>query len=91
MIVSEATLKLTKDVITTLEIRDARMSLYNVFFFDTGLVFNLAASTFVYMTVQLQLAFPNLEDGHKTENVTKPTFSTLQLDRNMVKEFLFLY
>ncbi|XP_075972447.1 uncharacterized protein LOC142974168 [Anticarsia gemmatalis] len=86
---SAAMVKLTKDVIATLEVRDARASLYDVFFFDTGLVFKLVASTFVYITVQLQLAFPNLEDGHKVENITKP--AEFVLNQNAVKEFMFLY
>lgn len=54
----------------TLELRDGRSSMYS-FRFDPGLVFSIAASTFVYITVQLQMAFPKLEDI-RTVNV-KPT------------------
>ncbi|CAB3236050.1 unnamed protein product [Arctia plantaginis] len=82
-------LKLTKDILATFEVRDARISLYNVFFFNTGFVFKLAASTFVYITVQLQVALSYFDDENKVDNITES--SSFNLDRNRIKEFLFLY
>ncbi|XP_047023470.1 uncharacterized protein LOC124632621 [Helicoverpa zea] len=82
-------LKLTKDILNLLEVRDARVSVYGMFSFNTGLVLKIAASTFVYITVQLQLAFPNLREVHKIQNVslTPPEFD---FDPRKVKEFWFL-
>uniref|UniRef100_A0A2A4JW70 Gustatory receptor n=1 Tax=Heliothis virescens TaxID=7102 RepID=A0A2A4JW70_HELVI len=82
-------LKLTKDILDFLEVRDARVSVYGMFSFNTGVALKIAASTFVYITVQLQLAFPNLKEVHKVQNVslTPPEFD---FDPIKVKEFWFL-
>ncbi|KAF9410800.1 hypothetical protein HW555_010225, partial [Spodoptera exigua] len=81
-------LKLTKEILKTLEVRDAHVSVYGMFSFNTGLVLKIAASTFVYITVQLQLAFPNLKEVHKTVNVTLPP-AEFDFDPRKVKEFWF--
>lgn len=70
---SDDILKLTKTIFGTLELRETRVSLYDMFYFDTGFVLRIAASTFVYITVQLQLALPNLKDGHYVSNTTATT------------------
>ena len=81
-------LKLTKDILNILEVRDAYVSVYGMFSYNTGLVLKIAASTFVYITVQLQLAFPNLKEVHKVENVTL-TPPEFDFDPAKVKEFWF--
>lgn len=65
------------------------MSAYGMFSFNTGLALKIAASTFVYITVQLQLAFPNLKEVHKIVNVTLPP-TEFDFDPRKVKEFWFL-
>ncbi|KAF9824203.1 hypothetical protein SFRURICE_019883 [Spodoptera frugiperda] len=82
-------LKLTKNILKTLEVRDTHMSAYGMFSFNTGLALKIAASTFVYITVQLQLAFPNLKEVHKIVNVTLPP-AEFDFDPRKVKEFWFL-
>lgn len=82
-------LKLTKNILKTLEVRDTHMSVYDMFSFNTGLALKIAASTFVYITVQLQLAFPNLKEVHKIVNVTLPP-AEFDFDPRKVKEFWFL-
>ncbi|XP_037297394.1 uncharacterized protein LOC115442642 [Manduca sexta] len=61
--------KLTKGVLRTLSVRNRRRNA-GLFHLDTGLVFRIAASTFVYITVQLQMAFPSVKDTQTTANVT---------------------
>ncbi|CAD0198744.1 unnamed protein product [Chrysodeixis includens] len=56
--------RLTKTIFDALELRETRVSLYDMFSFDTGFILRIAASTFVYITAQLQLALPNLKEGH---------------------------
>ncbi|XP_052748319.1 uncharacterized protein LOC113519948 [Galleria mellonella] len=51
---SDAVFKLTKRIYEILQNQEPRMSVYNMFLFDTGFMLKLAASILVYITVQVQ-------------------------------------
>lgn len=66
---SDNIFKLTKSILHTLEVREPRLTLYDLFYLDIGFIFRVAASTLVYITVQLQMGFPK-------ENITTLINST---------------
>ncbi|KAL0884033.1 hypothetical protein ABMA27_016066 [Loxostege sticticalis] len=67
---NEAVYKFTKSIFRALENRVARASIYGVFFFDPGMMLRLAASTFVYITAQLQISMPATEGNYSSGNLT---------------------
>ncbi|XP_045533990.1 uncharacterized protein LOC123721024 [Papilio machaon] len=69
---SDDILELTKRILRTLEFRDPRLSLYGMYYMNTGLVLRIAASSFVYITVQLQILIPAIEENRTDLSTTLP-------------------
>ncbi|XP_063380050.1 uncharacterized protein LOC134666736 [Cydia fagiglandana] len=55
---SDELFSLSRSILDTLAVSDYRISIYNLFYFNQRLLFSIATSVFVYITMQLQLAFP---------------------------------
>ncbi|XP_028177428.1 uncharacterized protein LOC114365137 [Ostrinia furnacalis] len=66
---NEAVYQFAKPILRALEVRVARTSIYGLFFFDPGAMLRIAASTFLYFTVQIQFSMPAEEIGN-SGNVT---------------------
>lgn len=62
--------RLTGNVISTLDARDFRFSIYGLFYFDTGLLVGIGASLLVYIMMQLQIAFPKIISIPVVDNIT---------------------
>ncbi|XP_059050258.1 uncharacterized protein LOC131845234 [Achroia grisella] len=60
---SDYVFKLTKRVYDIVHAQDARISVYNMFLFDTGFMLKLAASIFVYITVLVQFTLYDRKYG----------------------------
>ncbi|XP_072941894.1 uncharacterized protein [Epargyreus clarus] len=67
---SAKVLKLTKGVLRMLEVHEPRVSIYNMYYFNTSLMLQIAGSIFVYITVQLQLTVPTNRPSEVIANIT---------------------
>ncbi|XP_063636138.1 uncharacterized protein LOC134806747 [Cydia splendana] len=66
---SDELLSLSRSILDTLAVSDYRISIYNLFYFDQRLLFSIATSVFVYITMQLQLAFPKRNSPNAEKEV----------------------
>ncbi|XP_063374978.1 uncharacterized protein LOC134662635 [Cydia amplana] len=64
---SDELFSLSRSILDTLEISDCRISIYNLFYFNQSLLRSIATSVFVYITMQLQLAFPKRNSPNKRD------------------------
>ncbi|XP_063530771.1 uncharacterized protein LOC134741805 [Cydia strobilella] len=64
---SDELFSLSRSILDTLAVSDCRISIYNLFYFNQRLLRSIATSVFVYITMQLQLAFPKRNSPNKRD------------------------